>query len=126
MFAAYRNPDLSNNIFDCLFMAEAKVHPVDRKAFFLFVADVNAHHEEWLMSSTANLQGRSARDFASSSGCEPIVSEPTHTNGGVLDLVLPEFFDVVGVRVGSPVGTSDHSAVFYRCCATATFSSLGV
>ena len=41
-----------------------------------------------------------------------MVTEPTGIDGGVLDLVLTDIPDVVGVRVGSPVGTSDHSAIF--------------
>ena len=36
---------------------------VDRKAYFLFVSDVNAHHEDELGSSTTTLYGRAARDF---------------------------------------------------------------
>ena len=40
-----------------------------------------------------------------------MVTEPAHIDGGVLDLGLTDVPDVVGVRVGSPVGTSDHSAV---------------
>ena len=35
-----------------------------RKARFLLVGAVNAHHQEWLGISTANLHGRAARDFA--------------------------------------------------------------
>ena len=41
----YRNPDLSNKIFDCLLTARGNVQSVDRMASFLFVGDVNAHHE---------------------------------------------------------------------------------
>ena len=55
---------------------------------------------------------RDARDFASLSDCEQMVMEPTHIGGGVLNLVLTDVPDVVGVRVSSPVGASDHSAVF--------------
>ena len=84
-----------------------KVQSVNRKTSFLFVGDVSAHDEEWLGFSTINLHGRAARDFVSSSGCEQMVSEPTHIEGRVTDIS-----DIVGVRVGSPVGTSDHSAVF--------------
>ena len=46
MFGVYRNPNLSDKIVDCLLTAIAKVQSVDRKAFFLFVGDLNAHHEE--------------------------------------------------------------------------------
>ena len=58
------------------------------------------------------MHGRTARAFASSSGCEQMATEPIYIDGGVLDLLLTDVTDVVGVRVGSPVGTSDHSAVF--------------
>ena len=39
-------------ISDCLLTAMNKVQSVDTKTSFLFVGDVNAHHEEWLGSST--------------------------------------------------------------------------
>ena len=48
----------------------AKVQSVDIKASFLFVADVIAHHEEWLGSSTTTVHGRAALDFASLLGWE--------------------------------------------------------
>ena len=38
--------------------------------------------------------------------------EPTHVDREVFDLVLTDVPDVVVVRVSSPVGTSDQSAVF--------------
>ena len=63
-----------------------KLQSVDRKTSFVFIADVNAHHEEWLRSSTTTVQHRAALDFASSSGCEQMVTQPTHIDGGVLDI----------------------------------------
>ena len=45
-------------------------------------------------------------------GGKQMVTKPTHIDGGVLELVLTEFPDVVRVRVDLPVGTSDHSAAF--------------
>ena len=48
VFIVYRNPDLSDAFFDCLLTGMAKVQSVDRKASFLVVGDVNAHHEEWI------------------------------------------------------------------------------
>ena len=41
-----------------------------------------------------------------------MVTEPTHFDEGVLDLVVMDIPDVVGVRGGLPVGTSDHNAIF--------------
>ena len=40
------------------------------------------------------------------------VTESTHIDERVLDLVLTDIADVVGIRVGSPIGTSVHSSVF--------------
>ena len=91
----YRNLDLSDKAFDYLLMARTQVQFVDRKAFFLFVGDVNAHHEEWLGSSTTNLYNRAAGDFALCSGCKQMVTEPTHIEGGVLELVLTDVPDVI-------------------------------
>ena len=50
--------------------------------------------------------------FASSSGCEQMVTDPTHIDEGIFDLVLTDAHDLVEVRVGYLVGTSDHSAIF--------------
>ena len=55
LFVVYRNLDVSINIFDCLLTAMAKVQSVDRKTSFLFVDNVNAHHEEWLGYSTTQI-----------------------------------------------------------------------
>ena len=77
-FVVYRNSVLSGKILNCLLTALAKVQSVDRK----FVGDVN--HEEWLASSTMNLHGKAARDFASSPGCEQMVTEPKQQMEGCL------------------------------------------
>ena len=58
------------------------------------------------------LHGRAAPNFTSSSGCEQIVSEHTHIAGGVLDLVLTDVPGLIGLRVGSTLRTSDHTAIF--------------
>ena len=71
-------------------------------------------------------QRRATRDFASSSSCEQMAMVPSQIDKRVLDLLLTNVSDVEGVRVDSPVGASDHSVVFYRCGAAATYSSLGV
>ena len=68
----------------------------DDKHLFMY-SDVNIHHEGWFVFSMTNLHGSAARDFVSSSGCEQMVTEPTHIDGGVLALVLTDFPDVVVV-----------------------------
>ena len=110
MFGVYRNPDLSDNILNCFLTAMGKVQSVDRKVSF-FMGDVNVHHEERLASSTITVHGRAALNFASSAGCGQMVTEPTHFDGGVLDLLLTDIYDLVEIRVDSSVGTSDHSTI---------------
>ena len=44
-------------------------------------------------------------------GCEQMVMELTHIDGGVLDLVLTDVCDFGGVRVGLPIGTFNHGLV---------------
>ena len=41
-----------------------------------------------------------------------VVAKPTHIGGALCDLMLADILDVVGIRVGAPVGTSNHSAIF--------------
>ena len=58
----HRYPDLADQIFDCLLTAMAKVSSWIKRRFFLFVGEVNTHHEEWLGSSGTNLHCRATRD----------------------------------------------------------------
>ena len=46
MFSHYRNPDLDDLIFDCLLISMAAVQTADIRASFLFVGDLNSHHQE--------------------------------------------------------------------------------
>ena len=73
---------------------------------------MNSHHEEWLGSSTTTVLGRAALKFASPLGCEQMVMESTHIDGGVFDSVLTDVHGLLEIRVGSPVVISDHSAIF--------------
>ena len=41
-----------------------------------------------------------------------MVTEPTHIEGRILDLMMTADPELVGVRIGSLVGTSDLRAVF--------------
>ena len=52
---------------------------------FLFVGDLNGHHQKWLGSATTNHHGVAAFDFATVSGCDQLVVGPTHARGGTLD-----------------------------------------
>ena len=108
MFDVYRNPDLSDKVSDCMLMVIAMAQSVDRKTFFfcllvmcfLFVGS----------STTTTVHGRAVLDFVSSSGCEQTATEPTYIDRGVVELIVTDVHDLVGIRVGLPIGTSDHRA----------------
>ena len=51
----------------------AAVQAEDVRAFFLFVGDLNGHHQEWLGSTITNRHGVAAFDFATVSGCDQLV-----------------------------------------------------
>ena len=46
VFSLYRNPDLGDRIFDCLLTSMPAVQAADVHASFLFVGDLNGHHQE--------------------------------------------------------------------------------
>ena len=46
VYSLYRNPDLDDRIFDCLLTSMAPVQAEDVRASFLFVGDLNVHHQE--------------------------------------------------------------------------------
>ena len=54
VYSLYRKTDLDNRIFDCLLASMAAVQAEDVRASFLFVGDLNGHHQEWLGSTTTN------------------------------------------------------------------------
>ena len=86
VYSLCRNPDLDNRIFDCLLASMAAVQAEDVCASFLFVGDLNGHHQEWLGSTT-------------------------HARGGTLDLLMTDVPDLVRVAVVAPIGNSDHSSL---------------
>ena len=45
-FSLYSNADLDDRIFDCLLTSIAAVQAEDVRASFLFVCDLNGHHQE--------------------------------------------------------------------------------
>ena len=76
MCSLYRNSDLDDRIFDCL-ASMAAVKAEDVRASFLFVGDLNGHHQEWLGSTTTNRYGIAAFDFVTVSGCDQLIVGPT-------------------------------------------------
>ena len=68
----YRNSDLDDRIFDCLLASIAAVQTEDIRASFLFVGDLNGHHQEWLGSTPTNRHGVAVFDFATVSGCNQL------------------------------------------------------
>ena len=74
----------------------AAVQTEDISASFLFVGDLNFHHQEWLGFTTTNHHGVAAFDFATVSGCDQLVVGPTHACGGILDLLMTDVPDLAG------------------------------
>ena len=97
VYSLYRNPDLDDLIFDCLLTSMAAVQAEDVRASFLFMGDLNGHHQEWLGSTTTNCHGVASSDFATVSGCDQLVVGPTHTRGGTLDLLMTDVPDLVQI-----------------------------
>ena len=91
-------------INDCLLTAMAAVQAADARASFLFVGDLNGHHQEWLGSTTTNCHGVAALDFATVSGCDQLVIGPTHTREGTLDLLMTDVPDLVRMAFVAPLG----------------------
>ena len=108
VFSLYRNPDLDDRIFDCLLTSKAAVQAEDVRASFLFLGDLNGHHQEWLGSTTTNRHGVAAFDFATVSSCDQLVVGPTHSRGGTLDLMMTDVPVLVLVSVVAQMGNSDH------------------
>ena len=89
----------------------AAVQAEDVRASFLFVDDLNGHHQEWLGSTTTNRHGVAAFDFATVFGSDQLVVCPTHARGGTLDLLITDFPDLIRVAVVAPIDNSDHSSL---------------
>ena len=112
VYSLYRNPDRDDRIFDCLLASMAAVQAEDVRASFLFMGDLNCHHQKWLGSTTTNRHGVAAFDFATVSCCDQLVVGLAHARGGTLDLLMTDVPDLVRVAVVAPIGNSDHSIPF--------------
>ena len=111
VYSLYRNPDLDDRILDCLLALMAAVQADDIRASFLFVGDLNGHHQEWLGSTTTNRHGVEAFDFVTVSGCDQLVVGPTYACGGTLDLLMTDVPDLIRAAVVAPISNSDHSSL---------------
>ena len=103
VFSHYRNPDLGDRIF-LLWLLMAAVQAEDVRASFLYVGDLNGHHQEWLGSTNMNRHGVAAIDIATVSGYDQLVVGPTHACGGILDFLMTDVHDLVRVAVVSSMG----------------------
>ena len=73
------------------------------RASFLFVGDLNGHHQEWLGSTTTNRLGVASFNFATVSVCDQLVVGPTHARGGTLHLLMTDVPGLVRVSVVEPM-----------------------
>ena len=77
----------------------------------MLFGDFNGHHSGLVGSSRTDVHGVATCDFAALSGCTQLVRGSTHRAGGILALVWFDVPDLCKVRVGCPIGRSDHSHV---------------
>ena len=77
----------------------ATVQAEDVRASFLFVDDMNGHHQEWLCSTTTNRHGVAAFYFATVPSSNQLVVGSTHARGGTLDLQMTDVPDLIWVAV---------------------------
>ena len=111
VYSLCRNPDQDHRIYNCLPTSMAAVQAEDVRASFLFVGNLNGHHQEWLGSTTTNSHGVVAFDFATVSGCDQLVVGPTHARGGILDFLMTDVPDLIQFAVVAPIDNSDHSSL---------------
>ena len=71
------------------------VQAEDVRASFLFVSELNGHHQEWLGSTTTNRPDVAAFDFATVSGSDQLVVGLAHARDGTLDLLMTDVPDLV-------------------------------
>ena len=84
MYSLYRNPDQDDRMFDCLLASMAAVQAEDVRASFLFVGDLNGHHQEWLGSTTTNRHGVAAFDYSTVSAQLKIKAVATVDCGSII------------------------------------------
>ena len=108
IFAVYRNPTADDTIYDCLLEQISKIQTNDPKASFIVCGDINAHHREWLSSRNTDSHGRSAFKFSTFAGLDQLITQPTHTSGNILDVVMTDVPGIVEAEITSPIGNSDH------------------
>ena len=89
----------------------AAVQAEDVRASFLFVGDLNGHHQEWLGSTTTNRHRVAAFHFVTVSSCDQLVVGPTHARSGMLDLLMTDVPDLVRVSVVATICNSDHCSM---------------
>ena len=109
VFSLYNNPDIDDRNFDWLLTSMGAVQAEDVHVSFLFVDDLNGHHQKWLGFTATKRQGVAALDFATVSGCDQLVVGPTHSRDGTINLLMTYVPDQERVAVEAPLGNSHRS-----------------
>ena len=65
--------------------------------------------DSWVLYTSKNRHGVAALNFANVSGCDQLVTGPTHVRGGTIDILMIDVPGLVRVAVVAPLGSSDHS-----------------
>ena len=101
---------LDDLIFDCSLTSMAAIQAEDVRASFLFVGDLNCHHQEWLGYTSTNRLGVAAFDFATVLVAINLLS-PSQACGGTLTLQMTHVSDLERVAVVASIGNSEHSSL---------------
>ena len=99
IYSLYRNPDLDDQIFDCLLASMAAMLAEDVRASYVLVDHLNGHHQECMGSTNTNRHGTAAFDFATVSGCDQLVFGPIDARGLTFDLLMSDVPDLSWVAV---------------------------
>ena len=68
IFNLNRSPSSKDSIYDCLMTSMSHNQELDPKSFFIFVGELNAHHQDWLNSNMTDKQTRFYQTIGVSSG----------------------------------------------------------
>ena len=81
----FPNPDLEEQIYDCLLTSMAALQAEDVRSSFLCVGELNGHYQERQGSRIKNRHEVATFDFATLLGCDELIAGLTHARGGTLD-----------------------------------------
>jgi len=118
LFVLYRSPSSQDcTLFDVISDQIDQALSFYPSANIIVIGDFNAHHTEWLGSSSTDPAGNKAQNFCLSQSLTQIVNFPTRFPDNpnhfpsLLDLCLVSDPSLCSVSPCSPLGGSDHAMI---------------